>query len=86
MNGVQQQPDLLQGGFISDPAVSEESISGKINSINNIQFDFQSLEFATTGQDVLDFDFDSFLHQDGEGADNFNFDTNFLDSGEIGTE
>jgi len=72
-NGVtQQQPDLLQGSFanMGDP--------------NAFDLNF---EFANNGPDVLqDFDFDSFLHQDGEGADNFNFDTSgFLDSGEIDT-
>jgi hypothetical protein len=38
--------------------------------------------------DVLqDFDFDSFLHQDAEGVDNFNFDSSaFLDGGEINAE
>jgi len=44
------------------------------------------LEFATNvnGPDVLqDFDFDSFLHNDESGADNFNFDTSFLDNGEM---
>jgi len=38
--------------------------------------------------DVLqDFDFDSFLHQDGDGVDAFNFDSGFMDeSGQIGAE
>ena len=37
--------------------------------------------------DVLqDFDFDSFLHQDGEGVDNFNFDAFGIDGNEIGAE
>jgi hypothetical protein len=38
--------------------------------------------------DVLqDFDFDSFLHNDADGNDNFNFDTSqFLDASEIGAE
>jgi len=46
------------------------------------------MNFADSGPDVLqDFDFDSFLHQDGEDVNNFNFDTSgFLDAGEIGTE
>ncbi len=38
--------------------------------------------------DVLqDFDFDSFLHQDGGEADAFNFDTSaFMEGGEVGAE
>jgi hypothetical protein len=38
--------------------------------------------------DVLqDFDFDSFLHQDGGVEDNFNFDTSaFLDENPIGAD
>jgi len=57
---------------------------------NTRQFD-QSLEFANPSNgntDVLqDFDFDSFLHQDGEGVDNFSFDTSgFLAGDEIGAE
>jgi hypothetical protein len=40
------------------------------------------------GTDVLqDFDFDSFLHNDGEAGNDFNFDpAQFLDSNEIGAE
>jgi hypothetical protein len=39
------------------------------------------------GADVLqDFDFDSFLHQDGE-QDGFGFDTSpFMEGGEVGAE
>lgn len=53
--------------------------------------DFQGFEFANPSggnMDVLqDFDFDSFLHQDGGEVDGFSFDTNaFLDGGEIGAE
>ena len=49
------------------------------------------MDFANPGNgnmDVLqDFDFDSFLHQDGEGVDNFNFDSSaFLDGNEIGAD
>lgn len=37
--------------------------------------------------DVLqDFDFDSFLHQDGGDNDPFAFDTNFMEGGEVGAE
>jgi len=48
--------------------------------------DFTNPNMATT--DVLqDFDFDSFLHQDGDGADQFNFDTSaFMEDGAIGAE
>jgi hypothetical protein len=48
-------------------------------------FDFANPVNGTT--DVLqDFDFDSFLHQDGEGGtDNFGFDTTFME-GEIGAD
>jgi len=59
---------------------------------NMAQLDFQSFEFTNPnagGTDVLqDFDFDSFLHQDGEGVDGFAFDaSNFsLDGPEIGAE
>jgi hypothetical protein len=75
---VSQQPDPLQvGGF----------------GLADATFDFQgSMDFANPNNgnmDVLqDFDFDSFLHQDG-GVDGneFNFDTtNFLDGNEIGAE
>ena len=49
------------------------------------------MDFANpTGgnMDVLqDFDFDSFLHQDGEGVGEFSFDGSaFMDGGEIGAE
>lgn len=48
------------------------------------------MDFAPNNgsMDVLqDFDFDSFLHQDGDGNDNFNFDSaTFLDGNEIGAE
>jgi hypothetical protein len=59
---------------------------------NLAQFEFQTggLDFANPnmGNDVLqDFDFDSFLHQDGEGVDSLNFDmSGFMDSNEIGAE
>ena len=49
------------------------------------------MDFAGAGNgnmDVLqDFDFDSFLHQDGGVEDNFNFDSSaFLDESTIGAE
>ena len=55
------------------------------------QFDIQNFEFATpAGNDNMnvlqDFDFDSFLHNDGEGVDSFGFDTSFLDAGEMTAE
>jgi hypothetical protein len=56
-----------------------------------MQFDLPSFDFANPVNgttDVLqDFDFDSFLHNDGEGVDNFNFDTTgFGLEGEIGAD
>jgi len=74
---VSQQPDPLQGGALN---------------FDSSAFDFQGgMDFANPGNgnmDVLqDFDFDSFLHQDGEGVDNFNFDSSaFLDGNEIGAD
>jgi len=76
-NVVSQQSDALQSGGLNFDA------SG---------FDFpSSMDFANPNNgnmDVLqDFDFDSFLHQDAEGVDNFNFDSSaFLDGGEINAE
>jgi len=53
------------------------------------QFDYP-LDFANpnNNMDILqDFDFDSFLHQDGDAGDNFNFDAfGGLDGNEIGAE
>ncbi len=63
-----------------------------IGLANHMQYDFQGgMDFANpTGgnMDVLqDFDFDSFLHQDGEGVSDFTFDGSaFMDGGEIGAE
>jgi hypothetical protein len=49
-----------------------------------------SMDFANPAMgtaDVLqDFDFDSFLHQDGGDNDAFNFDPSFLEGGEVGAE
>jgi hypothetical protein len=48
------------------------------------------MDFAPNNgsMDVLqDFDFDSFLHQDGDVGENFNFDSSaFLDENTIGAE
>jgi hypothetical protein len=49
------------------------------------------MDFANPGNgnmDVLqDFDFDSFLHQDGVDGNEFNFDTaTFIDGNEIGAD
>lgn len=90
-NGVTQQPDLMQASFpgMSDPNAVSLVPNSEIPLFTNvIQFDLNSFEFANNGPDVLqDFDFDSFLHQDGEGVDNFNFDTSgFLEDGGIGAE
>lgn len=68
-------------------AVSPNTITRTIPSTNNyFQFDFQALEFnAGGGSDVLqDFDFDSFLHNDGDQDPSFSFDSAFLDPTEIG--
>jgi hypothetical protein len=47
--------------------------------------DFTNPAMGTT--DVLqDFDFDSFLHQDGGDNDTFGFDATFLEGGEVGAE
>jgi hypothetical protein len=91
-NGVTQQPDLMQASFpgMSDPNAVSLSSDQFRNPLcaNVLQFDLNSFEFANNGPDVLqDFDFDSFLHQDGEGVDNFGFDTSgFLEDGGIGAE
>jgi len=72
MNGI-PQPDPLQNNF----------------DMGGGAFDLNGFQFAdSTSNDVLqDFDFDSFLHQDGDVNDQFNFgDTSFLDGGEIGAE
>ncbi|PMD65837.1 uncharacterized protein K444DRAFT_624384 [Hyaloscypha bicolor E] len=74
--GVVSQPDPLQvGGF---------GLGGDSFGFSN------EMEFAPNNGslDVLqDFDFDSFLHQDGGAEDNFNFDASgFLDENTIGAE
>ncbi|PMD23726.1 hypothetical protein NA56DRAFT_716215 [Hyaloscypha hepaticicola] len=75
--GVVSQPDPLQGGGLG---------------FDNPSFDFPGgLDFAASNNnnmDVLqDFDFDSFLHQDGGVEDSFNFDTSaFLDENTIGAD
>lgn len=77
--GISQQQDPLQSGGFN---IGESSFSN---------FD-SSLDFSNPGNgsmDVLqDFDFDSFLHQDGGDAlPEFNFDASgFLDSNEIGAD
>lgn len=76
--GITAQPDPLQGGM---------------GFQDNSFVDFNSsMDFANPNNgnmDVLqDFDFDSFLHQDGDTVNDFNFDTSaFLgDGNEIGAE
>ncbi|RQM07371.1 hypothetical protein DH86_00003101 [Scytalidium sp. 3C] len=58
--------------------------------LDNTAFDgMGNFEFSNPAgsQDVLqDFDFDSFLHNDDQDMNTFNFDTNFLDNSEIGAE
>ena len=81
--------DPLQNGFMgSDAAVSSSCYIFDITT-NVPKFNFP-MEFPSDANntDVLqDFDFDSFLHNDGDN-DNFNFDTSgFLDDGnQIGAE
>lgn len=87
-NGVMTQPDPLQNNYSMGDGPVSFSITRIPPNTNLIQFDFQTgLEFGP-GQDVLqDFDFDSFLHQDGEDNNPFTFDTSgFLDGSEIGAE
>lgn len=74
-NVAPPQPDPLGGGF----------------SMGDPNFDPYALEFANPNNgnmDVLqDFDFDSFLHQDADAGDSFNFDAfGGLDGNEIGAE
>jgi hypothetical protein len=88
-----QQPDSIQGGF---PMDSNADVSPRFHLrpepvLNNgIQFDIGTFQFVNPvngNADVLqDFDFDSFLHQDGEGVDNFSFDTSGFLEGEIGAD
>ena len=70
-------------------AVSLDS-TRNITHTNLVKFNYD-LDFANPNggnMDVLqDFDFDSFLHQDGEGTDNFDFNSfGGLDGNEIGAE
>lgn len=57
---------------------------------NSSKFGDYDLGFAGpngNGDVLQDFDFDSFLHQDGEGVDNFDFNSfGPLDGNEIGAE
>ena len=81
---------MFQGnlGFESF-GVSEFSIIDLCEA-NIVQFDSQSLEFnnnPSNGTDVLqDFDFDSFLHQDVNDNEPFNFDPSGLEFDGIGAE
>lgn len=83
------QPDLQTTFPMELPTgVSPNRLPEYIHSAKDeIQFDLPNLEFSNpvTNQDVLqDFDFDSFLHQDGE-VDSFGFEPGFLE-GEIGAD
>jgi hypothetical protein len=80
------QPDPLQAEFPMDlpTAVSPHlTLEGYVCSTKDeIQFELPNLEFGNpvNNPDVLqDFDFDSFLHQDGEGVDSFSFEAGFLE-------
>ena len=69
--------------------VCTSSKSSLTNELTNVQFNM-SMDFAnpTMGSaDVLqDFDFDSFLHQDGGENDGFAFDASAFMEGEVGAE
>jgi hypothetical protein len=88
------QPDPVQAGFTMDNSTAvSPHCSPKYAYVltDEMQFDLPSFDFANPVNgttDVLqDFDFDSFLHNDGEGVDNFNFDTTgFGLEGEIGAD
>jgi hypothetical protein len=74
---------------LNDTNVSENFLSPRCGT-DLSKFDYPGMNFAdpSTNMDVLqDFDFDSFLHQDGDANDNFNFaDFGALDGNEIGAE
>jgi hypothetical protein len=59
------------------------------SKLTTVQFSM-SMDFANPAMgtaDVLqDFDFDSFLHQDGGDNDAFSFDPSFLEGNEVGAE
>lgn len=67
-------------------AFSESLVTSMLTSIQfNLGMDFANPTMGS--QDVLqDFDFDSFLHQDGGENDAFNFDTSAFMEGEVGAE
>ena len=74
---------------MSDPAVSSNTLIYVIYP-NFAKFEYP-MDFANpsnNNMDVLqDFDFDSFLHQDADAGESFNFDTfGGLDGNEIGAE
>jgi hypothetical protein len=84
------QADSLQANFMGEPV--SINVPPVLFTANDSQFDFQGLgDFNNNvngNTDVLqDFDFDSFLHQDGDDSNAFNFDASqFLDTSEIGAE
>jgi hypothetical protein len=67
-------------------AFPESSITSMLTSIQfSIGMDFTNPTMGSS--DVLqDFDFDSFLHQDGGENDAFAFDTSGFMEGEVGAE
>jgi len=83
-------PDPMANQFVmgNDQGVSNTPLRN-VHHTDIWKLDFDNFQFANNGTtDVLqDFDFDSFLHQDGEGVNEFNFDAaSFLDTEQIGTE
>lgn len=90
------QPDPNQGSFLDDNSMVRHCAIGKqtpwltifqFGGMGSISMDFANPNMG--GSDVLqDFDFDSFLHQDGGDADAFAFDTSGfgMEGGEVGAE
>lgn len=83
-NGAPAAPAVTQPPVIVQPQQPEPVQNGGPFSIDGNFMSGMSLEFADPNMngDVLqDFDFDSFLHNDGDNADSFAFDTSaFLEN------
>ncbi|KFY82557.1 hypothetical protein V500_10469 [Pseudogymnoascus sp. VKM F-4518 (FW-2643)] len=83
-NGAPAAPAVTQPPVIAQPQQPEPVQNGGPFSMEDNFMGGMSLEFANPNMngDVLqDFDFDSFLHNDGDNADSFAFDTSaFLEN------
>lgn len=81
-NQNQQQ----QQNAVQPPAAGAPDMNAPFGSLDNGQFPDMNLDFTLEGGDVLDnFDFDSFLNNDGDGG--FGFDANLaFGDGELGIE